>query len=385
MAKKSQASASHFQQIKTFDGARDAAAPAGRLEEVRKRARKFREEMLSGSQVLFYKSCELIRVPYPTRYAFSQVYAMTAMKTPLIHILNRLFIVQYKTADGVKTLLFSPSDIDANAETPFFKRLSGGVSIKKLREQAGGEEATFLSRLRSGALLADGFQKAIAPIGDRVEGWLSKVGIRPEQIDYISYDHLHTQDVRRWLGAGGEPGLFPNAKLLITRQEWESTKALLPPQIDWYCPHGIEGVDESKVVFFEGDVRLGEGVALVSTPGHTEGNHSLVAHTSDGLLVTSENGVGPDCYAPLSSSIPAVRKYAKATGMEVVLNGNTLEGGLNQYISMVQEREIAGPSPKNPEFPNVVCSSEFTSYALFAGMTPTYNFGSLEYGRPAAG
>jgi hypothetical protein len=35
--------------------------------------------------------------------------------------------------------------------------------------------------------------------------------------------------------------------------------------------------------------------------------------------------------------------------MEIILNGNTLEGGLDQYISMVQEKEFAGPSPANSE------------------------------------
>src|SRR6185503_3160534 len=98
------------------------------------------------------------------------------------------------------------------------------------------------------------------------------------------------------------------------------------------------------------DVKLGEGVALVRTPGHTQGNHSIVVRTTEGLMVTSENGVSADCYAPLKSRIPGLRSYARRTGMEVVLNGNTLEGALDQYISMVQEKELAGPSRRDPDF-----------------------------------
>jgi hypothetical protein len=79
-------------------------------------------------------------------------------------------------------------------------------------------------------------------------------------------------------------------------------------------------------------------------------------------------------------AIPGLRRYAKETGMEVVLNGNTLERGLDQYLSMVQEREMAGPSRRNPDFPNVVTSSELASYWLFPGIRPTFSFGPLEFG-----
>jgi hypothetical protein len=345
--------------ITTFDGARAAAAPTERLREIRRRAPRFRDEIQASGRVRYYRSFGLVRAPYPTRYAFSGVYAMSSLLTPLIHILNRLFVLQYDTPAGVKTLLFSPTDVERNRETPFFKRLADYTSM-----------------------LGELGQRAFAPVLGDVQTFLASTGIRPEQIDYLSYDHLHTQDLRRWLGSGDEPGYFPNAKLLVMRQEWESAQALLPPQRDWYCPNGLAGIDPRKVMLLDGDVLLGNGVALVRTPGHTEGNHSLVASTSAGVLVSSENGVGPDAYAPQKSAIAAVREYAVATGMEVVLNGNTLEGGLDQYLSMIMEKEIAGPAPSNPDFPNVVASSEFTSYLLFPGMSPTFSFGDLTLGTP---
>src|SRR5512147_1478803 len=256
--------------ITTFDGARDPSAPTERLREIRRRSVRFRDEIQTSGKVRYYRSFGLLRAPYPTRYAFSSVYAMSALLTPLIHILNRLFVVQYDTPMGVKTLLFSPTDVERNRETPFFKRLADMTSI-----------------------LGDIGQRAFAPVLGDVQGFLATTGIRPEQVDYISYDHLHTQDLRRWLGTGDEPGYFPNARLLVMRQEWESAQALLPPQRDWYCPDGVKGIDPRKVVLLDGDVRLGDGIALIRTPGHTEGNHSLVAATAAGVLVTSENGVGP--------------------------------------------------------------------------------------------
>jgi len=339
-----------------FDGARQAPRPDDRLRAVRRAAARLHEEMASAPPVTYFRSAALRRVPYPTRYGLRDA---CAVPTPFIHIVNRLFVVQVPSAAGTKTILYSPSDIHANGETPFFKRLLGTMGpFAKLGEPI------------------------LSPIDGTVEERLAEIGIAPERVDYISYDHLHTQDVRRWLGAGGDAGYFPNAKLLVMRQEWESAQGLLPTQAQWYCPHGADGVDPSRVVLLDGSVMLGDSIALVHTPGHTEGNHSFVTRTTEGTLVTSENGVGPDAYAPAASRIPGVARWARVTGSEVVLNGNTLEDSVDQYISMVAEKTIAGPSRQNPDFPNVVCSSELTAYWGFPGIRPTFRFGDLTLGTP---
>jgi len=339
-----------------FAGARTHAAPQDRLRAIMDACGPFREKLLAAPPVPYYQSFDLVRAPYPRRYALKDA---CSVPIPYVHILNRMFVVQFYSDSGLKTLLVSPSDYRRNSETPFFKNLS--ASFGSLRTQ---------------------LEPLMAPELGTVETWLTQVGIQPEQVDYLTYDHLHTQDVRRWLGTGHEPGYFPNAKLLVMRQEWESTKALLPPQKLWYCPDGIAGVPQEKVVLLDGDVMLGTGVALVHTPGHTEGNHSIVVHVPEGLFVTSENGVGPDSYAPLRSRIPGLKKYAHTTGIEVILNSNTLERGLDQYISMIQEREIAGKSSRNPDFYNVVNSSELTPYWMFPGITPTFSFGPVAFGAP---
>ncbi len=344
--------------IDHFAGARSAPRPEDRLRAVRTSAERLREELLSAPPVSFFRSAALRRVPYPTRYGLRDA---CSVPTPFIHIVNRLFIVQLPAGPGreKKTVLYSPSDIHANGETPFFKRLTTSMGpLAKLGEPI------------------------LSPIHATVEERLAEVGIAPEKVDYISYDHLHTQDLRKWLGAGGDAGYFPNAKLLVMRQEWESTHGLLPTQAQWYCPHGTDGVDPSRVVLLDGDVMLGDSAAIVHTPGHTEGNHSFVTRTSAGIFVTSENGVGPDAYAPSASRIPGLAKYARATGCEVVLNGNTLEDSVDQYISMIAEKTLAGPSPENPDFPNVACSSELGAYWAFPGITPTFGFGDMTFGEP---
>lgn len=344
--------------IPDFDGSRDSPLPAERLRAVRRAATGFRERFLAEPEVLFYQSIDLVRAPYPLWYAYSGVYSQSALNFPLLHLLNRLFVIQYRDFDGVlRTLLFSPSDAQANARTPFFQRLSDRLP----------------SRLRRLG------KAAIAPMYRSVPEALSDIGLLPAQVDYLSYDHLHTQDVRRWLGSDGQPGLFPNARLLVHAQEWASASALLPLQADWYCPQGLAGVPADKVVTFEGSLALGPGLALLHTPGHTEGNHSLAARVPDGIRVTSENGVGADAYAPLNSRINAVRRYARDTGVEVILNGNTLEGSCDQYLSMVLEKTVAGPS-HHPDYPNCASSSEATPYWLFPGPRPSLLFGETCFG-----
>jgi hypothetical protein len=339
-----------------FDKARASSHPATRLAAVKTAALKLREDLLRDRMARYYQTVDLIRVPYPTKYGLLNA---CTVRTPFMHILNRLFIVQFDSPTGLKTLLFSPSDIEGNRETPYFKRLSERFGPAWLRERT---------------------ESLMAPVYSTVEEALAAAGIPPEDVDFISYDHLHTQDLRKWLGADGKPGYFPRAKLLVMQQEWDSTLALLPPQRDWYCPHGIAGIDPKRIVQLKKSVLLGEGVALVASPGHTEGNHSLAVNTPAGLLVSSENGVCADSFAPLNSEIPGVRDYAMATGMEVILNGNTLEGGLDQYISMVMEKTLAGPCHQNPEFSNFVPSSEMSAYWMLPGLKPTFSFGPLRFG-----
>lgn len=349
-----------IQPFHDLENARDSLHPQTRLESVRAAGLQFREQMLGQGKARYYETIDLIRVPYPTKYGLLNV---STVRSQLMHILNRLYVLQFDSPTGLKTLLFSPSDVEGNRETPFFKKL----------DQMGPSFARNWMR------------NTFAPTMNTVEQALAGTGIKPEQVDYISYDHLHTQDVRKWLGSNGQAGYFPNAKLLVMEKEWRSTQALLPPQQTWYCPNGIEGVSPDKVVLLQSSVKLGEGVALVQTPGHTDGNHSLVAHTDEGLLVSSENGVCADSFAPQHSSIRGVRGYAKWTGMEVILNGNTLEGGLDQYISMVLEKTIAGPSIRNPNFSNVVTSSEMAGFWAFPGLKPSFSFGPLRFGQAVLG
>lgn len=344
----------HYTQMKTFDGSRKAPGQRARVEDTRAAAKDFRREMLAGPKARYFESFDLIKLVYPCRYGLRNAYSAERLNA-FLHIINRVYVVQYDTPGGLKTLLVSPSDHERGDETPYFRRLQDATP-KFIMDR-------------------------IVTRYDTVTEVLARIGLKPEDVDYITYDHLHTQDLRRWLGTSEEPPLLPNAKLLVHFREWESVLDLSPYQRDWYCPDGIAGLPENKIVQFDDSVMLGGGVALVHTPGHTEGNHSIVVHTDEGLWVTSENGVSVDAYAPKLSTIWGVAKYANTIGTEVIINGNTLEDSVDQYISMVQELTIAGPSTRDPRYPNVFPSSELTPSWMFPGTSPSFQVKHALHGK----
>ncbi len=324
--------------------------PAERLRKLRRAAEATRERLMSGGPALSSSTHRLVTFPYPTRYAFN---GGALSPAPYVMMTNRMHIVQFEHEGQRKTLLFNPSDIEADRAATYYADLAATFG-------------DFLSR------------KVIPTYYGTVEQHLADAGLRPHDVDYIAFDHLHVQDVRRWLGGAG-PAYFPNAKLLVMRDEWDTARDLHPLNSVWYVPHGLD-VPAEKVLLLEGDVLLGPGVALLSTPGHTRGNMSLCVVTPQGPFVVSENGVSPESYAPLQSRIAGVRAYAEQMGVEVVLNGNTREDSLDQYSSMIVEKIVAGPSTIDPAFPAFAASSELTTSFLAPGLAPTFSFTPRDVG-----
>ncbi|MES2490338.1 MAG: hypothetical protein V4607_11140, partial [Pseudomonadota bacterium] len=60
-----------------FEGTRSSARPLERVENVREAAKDFRRELLSQSKVTYYRSFELVRVPYPTKFAYLNAWSST--------------------------------------------------------------------------------------------------------------------------------------------------------------------------------------------------------------------------------------------------------------------------------------------------------------------
>lgn len=347
-----------FRSLPFLNEARAEPVSGVRLQKLRRAAQEAREAFTAGGAVAAVATCDLVTFPFPSLFAFS---GGALSPAPYVMMTNRMQVVQYLEDGVTRTLLFNPSDYERGQAAPFFK---------SLREKYGD----FLS------------DKVMTRRLGTVQGYLTALGLKPEDVDYIAFDHLHVQDVRRWLGGDGEPAYFPRAKLLVQRAEWESVKNLHPLEKVWYVPGGTDGVPAERVVLLDGDTWLGRGAAILSTPGHTMGNMSLAVATDKEVFVVSENGVASECYTPLQSSIPGLRAFAEQMGWEVVLNGNTRESSLEQYSSMIVEKVFAGPSRVEGAFVNFHPSSLLTSALVAPGLSPTITLPAPNYGdiRPTA-
>lgn len=348
-----------FAPLPALAEARSERVPGLKLERLRRAALLAREAFVSGGPVAALATCDLITFPYPTKFAFSGgAHALS----PYVMMRNRMQVVQFRDAGGgLRTLLFNPSDYERGVLAPFYGRL---------RERYGD----FLS------------QRVMSTRHGSVPGHLEALGLSPGDVDYLAFDHLHIQDLRRWLGDGSTPGLFPRARLLVPRAEWECVQHLHPMQAAWYVPDGARGVAGERVVLLDSDAWLGAGAALLMTPGHTVGNMSLAVATREEVFVVSENGVCTESYTPEHSRIPGVRAFAEQLGLEVVLNGNTRESSLDQYSSMIVEKLFAGRSRADGAYVNFHPSSELASSLLSPGLSPTVSLPAPAFGqvqRPA--
>lgn len=352
-----------FEKIKYFECVHLENNLGSQLELIRQTVPEFRTWFASTGKVDAFYSYDLVTLPYPSQYGF---WRAVRTRNPFIWLTNRMLLVQWQEENQVKTLLYEPSDFELGANTPYFSGLME----------------------KYGSTLSN---KMFSKHHDTVQHHLESVGLRPEDVDFIAFDHLHTQDLRRWLGTRKpQPDIspdspleayFPNAKLVVQRSEWEVLSELHPLQKMWYQPQTYADIPRDKVLFIDGDVRLGPGIALVWTPGHTIGNQSLVVNTETGIWVSSENAIAAECLNPESSRIPGLRRYQNETGFEVVLNGNTLENPARQYNSLVQEKLIADPVAARPEYRQFFPSSELSVHALSPGIKPSFRHAKLEFGQ----
>lgn len=352
--------------IPEFDGVHDVWPRGDRLKAVREAAAAYKVRFTRQGQIRAVKSVDIAAAPYPVKYAFHD--AVSVPTLPLISMINRMVVVQYDDWNGTpRTLVFEPTVPAGSAEAPFYRNLQ-----KLTAKLPGGKQ----------------IEKVALKYYYEPDQVLAEVGLSAEDIDFLTFDHLHVQDPRMILGSTetipgeSEPRtpLFASAKMLVHSRELATLQSLHPMQWAWYVEDGLGGVDPDKFVTFDGDIELGPGIALLWTPGHTDGNHSLVINTPDGVWVSSENGISLDNWQPELSKIPGVKKYATVFGREICPNANTLEDSLDQYDSMVKEKTLADPCKKDPRWLQILPSTELAPWKRFWPVVPTFVHGGIEYG-----
>lgn len=119
---------------------------------------------------------------------------------------------------------------------------------------------------------------------------LEKVGIRPQDIDFVIQSHLH-------LDHAGGMACFPKAKVIVQSEElrwayapmWFQNAAYIRDDINkpvnWMILHGYE--DDNYDLFGDGSIRIW------FSPGHTPGHQNVVLKTEkSGTIVLT----GDSCY-----------------------------------------------------------------------------------------
>lgn len=351
-----------FRPIPEFEGLHEIWPRGDRLTAIKEAARKFRDRFLDSGQVLAVKSVDIAAAPYPARYAF-QGYSMNL--NPFISIINRMIVVQYEDFNGVpRTLVWEPTVAEGSKKSPFYGKL------ERFGAKWGGE-------------------RLFATYYNDPQKILPNLGLSNADVDYISFDHLHVQDPRMIVGSDATPPagqdgnyepLFPNSRLVVHEKELGTLQSIHPMQTAWYVEGGLDGVPPERLATFNGDVEIGPGIALLWTPGHTDGNHSLCINTPDGIWVSSENGMAPDSWQPELTKIPGIKAHCEFYEREVVLNGNTLEDSLDQYDSMIKEREVASYSKVAPQWKQILPSSECANWKRQWPIIPGHTHGGINYG-----
>jgi hypothetical protein len=323
-----------------------------RLEAVERAAPRLKEAIESSGVVLAVRTIEIARFPYPTKYAFA---GACRSSLPYVWMFNRAVLIEYRDLEGQRRrILVNPTRPEGARKAPYFRRIYS---------------------MTPSSLLGP-FERYVGQRKPIIPEQLQKLGVSPASIDYITFDHLHVQEIGPMLGPSGE---YPSASLLVTEDELQAARTLHPLQRMWYVDGAVDGVAAENLQTFSRDILIGEGLALVKTPGHTDGNHTIVLCLPSGLMTISENGVASESYAPHMSKIPGVADYARRSGERVILNANSRERTLDQYTSMRLEAILAEPRERDG-FPRHFSSSELTSTLLAPGIRPTFIWQSVSHG-----
>jgi hypothetical protein len=332
-----------------------ATSSAGpRLRAVRAAGERLRDRMAASSRVLCVRTLPLATLLYPTKYA---LWGSALSPAPYVVMTHRALLVQFLQRGEPRTLLFNPSDVISARQTPYFRYM-----VDQLGEYLSYEVFT--------------------RVFDPLETQLSMMGLGPGDIDYVAFDHFHTQELRTLLGTqdGGYLPRFPRATLLAPRAEWEAWDELHPLQRGWFLADGKRNVRTERVALTSRDLELGDGVYLIRTPGHTVGNQTLFVNTDTGIWGSSENGTTADAYSPLDSSIAGLARACRQRETDVVLNTNTPEWMADQYTSMILERTLVDRVRRAPAFVQMFPSSELTPSLLCPGVRPSMVHGKIESG-----
>jgi hypothetical protein len=157
--------------VHDLDGARAMRSPGPKLRAIRRAAEGLGDALRAGPQVVAVRTLPLTTLLYPTGFAFNHA---VPLALPFVVMSHRCLLVQVRAAGALKNILWNPSDYNSSLATPYFAKLVD--------------------------LTGERLARRITTQGDPIETQLARLGLSPDDIDLIAFDHFHTQDLRPLLG-----------------------------------------------------------------------------------------------------------------------------------------------------------------------------------------
>jgi len=134
---------------------------------------------------------------------------------------------------------------------------------------------------------------------------LAQVGVLPSDIDTVILTHLHFDHC-------ANTELFPTARFILQRREWEFAHHPDPSQCEIYVPELIDRVGERDLVLVEDDYEVADGVAVHLVPGHTAGQQAVSVSTVEGTYV-----LAGDLFGSFFNINPAMEELIDLMGKRI--------------------------------------------------------------------
>jgi len=242
--------------LESFDAALTQPGHGPRLRAVRSVAQAVREQLLDQPRVQAVRTLPLARIPYPARFAFP---GRGLSPAPLVQMTHRCLLIQFRSGGALRTLLFNPSDVVANRATPFF--------------------ADFIRAV--GPL-----EPLLAPPSPPLRRSWPELGLTAEDIDYVAFDHFHTQDLRPLLGTvdGTFKPRFPRAVLLAPRASGSIGTPCIPCSSPGTSATASATCARSASNSSTDRCTSATACCCCTRPATTSGNQTLLVRTRDGNL-----------------------------------------------------------------------------------------------------
>src|SRR5215471_18194996 len=97
----------HITKLHDLDQAWSLRSAGERFEAVMQNAPRLKERIVASGNVACVRTFDVSDAPYPTRFAFA---GLASSPVPFIVFTNRTNLVQVETDEGLKTLMFNPTD-----------------------------------------------------------------------------------------------------------------------------------------------------------------------------------------------------------------------------------------------------------------------------------